>query len=506
MSKTFAQRGYLYLKSRLWQNIYVYCLDAIIIIHIIVTLILDSIKIENKMRKSEYSIMIIGIIFELILIIIQCKILYKFLFLTQIKPILCLYISKIILFSDIYLFIFKINSSQYSIPDNFITNNTTYSKLTMIFLNYSISCQTLTGISSISPKHLFVEFLTAIQVLLLGIGYGIFILSIAILRFAEKDDYYEQNINHVQNTLSSRLIPSHSIDSAPNIDNESLKKFENNKKVIKFMKNNRWLIYVKWIYDYQSFILFGTQIPRLIIMYFTCKNLNCHNNGLLIIGIILDLLLLSFNLFCVVIRMSLIRTLGSHVDISIKSLIAAYFTTLLLFGILYFDVWIQTRNTKYPSFDVISNDKDKYWRMIGHFLFFSTSTFTNVGAEIVIFGQGVIGQILNGFQMLIGVIFHTVVFGVGLLGIGEKRAIYTEKFVSEILNKQQLNLCHENKLQKGLTESISLDISQSSQFDVDIGKLVYLGTHNLQKQGLLPRQNSQMIKIAKQKTKEKLSI
>ena len=135
-------KGYYCLKTRLWQNIYVYCLNSIVVIHIIVTLILDSISHENQVSSSEYIIIIIGLLFEWILIIIQCKILYRFIFLTEIKPILCLYISKIIAFSDLYLLIFKLNPSQFFVPNHtIINNNSTYSKLTVIFLNYSISNQ-----------------------------------------------------------------------------------------------------------------------------------------------------------------------------------------------------------------------------------------------------------------------------------------------------------------------------------------------------------------------------
>eukprot|EP01083_Nonionella_stella_P206673 751508_1 len=87
----------------------------------------------------------------------------------------------------------------------------------MTFINYSISCQTLTGISSVSPKTILAELLTSTQVLVFGSGYGIFILSIAVLRFAEpnekelskyRDDYmvdYEYD-NHKQLPKAHSLV------------------------------------------------------------------------------------------------------------------------------------------------------------------------------------------------------------------------------------------------------------------------------------------------------------
>eukprot|EP01084_Bolivina_argentea_P091689 165017_1 len=144
-------------------NVYMNCLIAISIVHAITTLVLDSIK-QNYASPAEIAIITICLLLELILVIVECKILYKYIFLTDIKPIFCLYISKTLAFSDIYLLMYKINHSHFDIPDEFnMNNNSSYLKLTITFINYSISCQTLTGISSVSPKTILAELLTSTQ-------------------------------------------------------------------------------------------------------------------------------------------------------------------------------------------------------------------------------------------------------------------------------------------------------------------------------------------------------
>ena len=461
-----------YLKKNLWQNVYVICLFMVIIIHFLFVELLNFIRDEDVdpeyVSSSEYVTMSSLLILEWFLIAFQCKVLYKYIFLTDVKPIFCLYLSKILAFADIYMLIFKISKYQFDHPNNILIPEKNYRDIGYVLLNYSMSIQTLTGISAVVPKKVVSEFFSAIQVICFGIGYSVFILSIAVLRFAQTDITSPKQ-RHPINDIFNNSIPSHSIPPNNNNDNnynnnnddekqnslltfgsingnENLKLNQLNTPRVKFIEN--YLKYAKFFYRYMMLILIGIQIPRLIIMYFVC-DLNCENTAILIIGIIIDSVLLIITILSGIIRIRLIRTFGVHVNTSIIGIIRSYLTILIQFGILYFDVWIQTKNYSKSAFNVktYGSDYKDFFAMFGHFLYFSTSTFTNVGAEATITTHESLGQLLNAVQMVMAVIFHTTVFGICLLDISSHRRIDTQKFVqSHSLTQSIDNIKETNTL------------------------------------------------------------
>ena len=168
---------------------------------------------------------------------------------------------------------------------------------------------------------------------------------------------------------------------------------------------------------------------------------------------VLDLLLLTLTIVSGVIRIRLIKTMGIRVNVSLIGLCRSYVTVLIQFGILYFDVWVLTKNLNNSAFNVMNDsDANNFWAMFGHFLYFSCSTFTNVGAEAAITTHGSIGQILNCTQMVMAVIFHTVVFGVSLLDISSHRIIDTEKFVSTTNAKKTNTLRNVGLIQRQIRQ------------------------------------------------------
>eukprot|EP01083_Nonionella_stella_P046652 124886_1 len=450
-----------YVKTNLWQNLYLVGLLWIILIHLIFITLLDFMWDEDdkdvtNVSSSEYVTMISLVFLEWIFIIFQCKVLYKYIFLTDIKPIFCLYLSKIVAFGDIYLLLFKIHAAQFHHPDNVLITSTTYRDIAFTLLNYSASLQTLTGISPVTPRKGASEFLSAAQVLLFGIGYGVFILSIAVLRFAQTDVTPQSLTADISDVLNlSQTIPvakpeslltehqqkasinsitqdmfpltaAHAVQN--NYRSPNAVKHLLTKSKIKCIKN--YLRYARFYYRFMMLILICVQTPRLVLMYKLC-DLDCADHPILTVGIVFDCVLLSLCIVSGAIRMRLIRRLGIRVNISIVGLIRSYLTVLLQFGLLYFDVWVLTKDRKRSAFNVIVKEANvhNYWAMIGHFLYFSTTTFTNVGAEAAITTRETLGQFLNATQMILGVIYHTVVFGVSLLDISSHRMVDTERFV-----------------------------------------------------------------------------
>eukprot|EP01084_Bolivina_argentea_P227163 383682_1 len=202
------------LQINLWNNIYVYVLYLIISFHVIMILILDAVNEndgnKNHVSVTEYILISFLLIIEWGLIYLQLKILYRFIFLTDIKPILCLYSSTIIAFSGLYLLLFKIDSHNFyhAEPTILSQQNISYRSLSIIFINYSITTQVLAGMSPIISLKIIAEILTSIQVLVFGIGYAVFILAIAVLRFAEtssNDTGYDTYCNK-QSLLQSPMM------------------------------------------------------------------------------------------------------------------------------------------------------------------------------------------------------------------------------------------------------------------------------------------------------------
>merc|ERR1712203_770393 len=100
-------------------------------------------------------------------------------------------------------------------------------------------------------------------------------------------------------------------------------------------------------------LLVCLQLPRLAIMYFLCDT-HCKDSAILIIGLLLDTLLLSIGIISGIVRMRLIKSFGIRVNISIFGLIRSYLTVLVQFGLLYFDLWLWTKDGERSAFNVVS--------------------------------------------------------------------------------------------------------------------------------------------------------
>eukprot|EP01083_Nonionella_stella_P153001 491044_1 len=675
----------------LWHDVYVYCLIGMVLVTTMDILIIDFLPSQHDVSSTEMVIIIIGLVLKWGCIIILCKMLFKYIFLADLKPILCLYVSKIIAFADVYLLAYRLNPSSFSLPNQ-------NSNLTMTFINYSVSCQTLTGISSVSPQSSLGEFLTAIQVLVLGISYDIFILSIAVLRFCEPDeerspsqlpitkcplptntplprrlsrtpyeDTYgtlndkitntprkfrrgtftdmfiytplksgkstsykfpqtrkakkrqlrvkvntrvnkppeitrsasildedktesefqfpaaviascpaivteypgfssDSNLPHIpegnkyssflkvlptydDSLGSSRSTVSNTIfedacypKSAPDLSQEpksedevleltktpgsqvisnpsgtdsmsnslslsffpNLEELQSHRVIDKETKHqiyerNRWMGRgsVKLIYKHMTLLLFGTEIPRLVAMYLSCKDLTCgSHNVYLLIGIAVDTTLMLLCLFGVLMKISLIHTLPHDVkvNITIVSLIRVYLTLLVLFGILQFDIWVVTKDWTHPAFgvNVATVDIHRFWLMLWHFMFFSVATFTNAGVGANIWELSELGQSINNLEMLLALVFSVVVFGVGLLRLGEER----EKAMENFVDKEILQIQNTKSETKNAISYLSIDASAPAI--ATLHEMVRQKSTVLRKQGLLPGTVTPMVTLAKQ--------
>eukprot|EP01084_Bolivina_argentea_P079912 144841_1 len=78
------------------------------------------------------------------------------------------------------------DASQFIYPMNMLQHDkTTYIELALTFFNYSASEQTCTGVSDVIPTGIAAELFSGAQILIFGIAYNVFILSVAILRFSD---------------------------------------------------------------------------------------------------------------------------------------------------------------------------------------------------------------------------------------------------------------------------------------------------------------------------------
>ena len=404
---------------RILQNIYVYLLWFLILLHLGTCLILQAIHEKqhnkNNVSTSEYTIMILLLFIEWALVIYQTRLLLKYLFLADIKPIVCLYVTKIIACSTVYLFIFKVDGSQFVYPSNLLSHSkTSYFELALTFFNYSASEQTCTGVSDVVPTGIAAELFSGAQILVFGIAYNVFILSVAILRFSEGSDddigAFKKNDDSSQGLLkmTSSKYNFFQINEQNSAESDIL-------KVEEYPISQRHINKFEFFYKYMLFIVLGIEFTNAIIVYFVCDTSDECDESILIISIILDLILLFSCLLCIILKLQMIKTIGMDINSSFVRLIYAYLTALCLFTVLYFDLWLLTkRDDIKPAFKT-KYDISSFWKMLEHFFYFAITSFTEHGSESIIITWSGYAQFLNGFQMLIGVFFLSVVFGIGLM-------------------------------------------------------------------------------------------
>eukprot|EP01083_Nonionella_stella_P164321 543455_1 len=371
---------------------------------------------------------------EWMLCIVQTRVLISYIFLADIKPIVCLYISKIIACSTIYLLLFKADASQFTYPMNLLQHNSTsYIELTLTFFNYSASAQTCTGVSDTVPVGATAEFISGLQILVFGIAYNVFILSVAILRFSEGSDL-EYVKKHDDNDNSQPLLQ---------MESSSYDFFQVNQpsgatfdilNVEQYIVPQKYLKRFEFFYDNMLFICIGIELINTVVNYFACDVKDECGAGLLILSVVLDLMLLCICLLCMFLKLQMVKVVGMNINTSVIRLIYAYLTMLLLFTILYFDLWLWTKrdNGIKPAFQ-IEYDTNNYWVMLEHFLYYSITSFTSHGSESIVMAWAGYAQFVNGFQMLIGVFFLSVVFGIGLMNLDIQRTIATEQYIEDQL-------------------------------------------------------------------------
>ena len=426
-----------WLSHCLLRNIYVYLLWFIILLHLSTCLILDAIhkkqKDQNKVSSAEYILMIFLLVIEWSLCIYQTRLLLKYILLADIKPIICLYISKIIACSTIYLLIFKADKSQFVYPLDLLNHSkTTYLELTLTFFNYSASEQTCTGVSDVVPTGIAAEIVSGAQILVFGIAYNVFILSVAILRFSEGSMMIIMIKKHDENSQGLLTFGSSNYDFFQ--INEPRTASSDILNIDKYPIGQKHMKKFEFFYDYMLFIVFGIQLINALIVYFICDTSDECHEWILIISIILDLILLFGCLICVCIKLKMIKVIGMNINSSFIRLIYAYLTILCLFTILYFDLWLLTKRDKIKPAFKTKYDEKKYWKMMEHFFYFSITSFTEHGSESIILTWSGYAQFLNAFQMLIGVFFLSVVFGIGLMNMDIYRTIATEQYIAEQLS------------------------------------------------------------------------
>eukprot|EP01084_Bolivina_argentea_P102019 182833_1 len=471
------------LKSCLHQfnNIYVYSLCFMIVIHFTFLLVLDAIQDTGDTGTVEYLLMSILLLIEWSLCIFQSKLLYQYVFLTDIKPILCLYVSKVIACSDIYLLLYRAQETQFDIPNNAVTRSASYIQLSLLFFNYSASTQTCTGVSDAIPVGSIAELFSILQLLLFGLTYNIFILSLALLRFSEYQIDQKSNSNNSDSTFLNNNSGSnfyeheHASSDLLNFEKLSINDYESCLKCHEFT--------LKYI----LLITIVLEMAKLLIVYLICDDkddglgsLTC-GASISTFGLVVDVILLMLCIICVIIKLRMVKLIGYVAQPSVWTFVGAYLSTLILFAMMYFDLWLLTKDGNNSAFKT-KYDQHQYWTMTVHFLYFSATSFTSHGSGAVIQTWNGVAYFIQGFEMLLAVLFICIVFGIGLLYVDVQRSIATEQFIA-------LHTSDEF-------------IEKTKNYDLP--KFQMHQTHSLIKAGLVTQKVSNMLTAARQKSNQNL--
>ena len=545
----------------IFDNLYLISLCISVSITFIVILLLDLLYQNiNDAGVGPLIILIFLVIIQGGIIAIECCVLAKYIWLTDINPICYLYMSyvvlfyvhtcllfniilsdyivdKIVFFSVLYFTIYIGNMSYFSQPE-WIKSMDNYYSLYFVFINVSMSTQSLTGISDIVPTQVFSQLFVVIQIYV-GVAYNIFILSIAMQRFATPEtpstdtSYSKHNkvsteptfLNKHMKTLTHKIL---------NIDQGTFRVQNNGTKSLnRFDRSRQWRslyrkkgYYGKLTTDFYTHMLTITVVYIIIkslLVYLICINnkrdistqtdniSNTCKDGFILPFIFIEFILLLFSWYCVSSRVLHINSLIEIqlLTVTISSLIFSYFSITLIFGLIYFDSYMYYNN----SF-TISNNSHGYWDLFFHFQFLSMSNQSGCGITSLITPKHYITQIIMSLQMLIGFMFDVVVFGVGLLSLSDTRIKQTHQYIKSELNKSQPFLRHiksHGKSPSDSFESESLSLSSNdSNNDNNNDNINAIPTHkrnksqlsliHLRRAGLLTKQTSQLFEFINQKS------
>jgi len=304
-----------------------------------------------------------------------------------ITDVFTIFFSKVIFFGTAYILCWIRQNEAFDQP-NWFTDQP-YPSICMCFMYYSMSTMTLTGQGAIWPVSVLTEGMSIIQSIL-GVSYTIFTISQAV-------DMITRRFRSPKSKRSSWW--SQNVVYRPCI-----------RKIRRCLRSV--LLLIVTAVQAAKIIYFGTHDSDILTKY------RCTMKEFAV------LVALDVTLLIIIISTSakMIRWDHRNRDVSIWFLFQSYFSCAVIFSGIYMDFQAFASSDDLPFIPTLDPNEDiPYFTIVLDFIHFAFATQTALGQTGNIQPRRAMAYFLIIIQMGQTFIFHTYIFGLGLLKIRTSR-------------------------------------------------------------------------------------
>jgi len=306
--------------------------------------------------------------------------------------VFAVFFSKVVFFGTAYSLCYIVSTNRaFHHPAWFTVQ--TYPNVILSFMYYSMSCQTLVGQSDIWPAQWSVELMSAVQYIL-GVLYSVFTISQAVDSLTQREKRHKLR----KTSWWRRNV----------VNNPAVKGTRRQLRKI--------VCPLVLVVEVAKCIYFSKQDGNV----FTTEQ--CKTSEF-VVFLLLDILLL---LVITSTSTKVIRWNHQNRDVSICFLVQSYLASALIFGGLYLDIQAYGTQGDSPFLPetrgkMIDGKEGSYAMICLEFMHFSFATQTAVGQSGNVSPRKWSAYFLIMVQMAHSFLFHTYIFGLGLIKIRTNR-------------------------------------------------------------------------------------
>ena len=310
--------------------------------------------------------------------------------------IIQLYLTSILIFCGIYstAYFYDEHSQEAFNWNDTEFKNANYGSRIVAFFYFSCSQQTLCGVCEIIPTSPPTQILAACQ-MLIGVFFGIIIISIGISRFGEDLEERRQQIRR-------DIEAKHDVT----IRRSMWQTLRDHDTVIALRRCAR---------KYLLLIVSVIQISKNVTEWATNDIAAEHK----ILHSLLFVLFDVFNVFVVLMTSLKFIHIGHMTELRLNFLCQTYLSVMLIFTGVYADLQVST-GTSYEDGAFVTAEST-FLGMWTKFVYFSFAMMTLCGAGLDIKPKTWYASLAICAQMLLGLFFHVYIFGIGLLLLANKK-------------------------------------------------------------------------------------
>jgi hypothetical protein len=348
-----------------------------------------------------------------------------------------MYLATLFTFTGLYVlswFYYRmIPSRAFYFPDDDETSEETLQtnnrfEIFVALFYFSASQQTLCGVASIIPSSYLVQCVAALQ-MLIGLFFAIFIISFTLTRLGRDVSQRQKLMDHVENdsylvSERARMFDYRGTFAQHDMSTGSRLKRARDWTPIRAIR--------RFTRRYLLFTVIFIQLAKAGWEYYIDKDILSFGTGhdkippyVVAIAVAIDVI----NIGLVISTSLKFIHLGHMTEITAYNLIQCYLACVIIFMGCYADLQLFNRDSKAFTLSTNSHShKDgetirdnNFWSMLFHFGYFSFAVMTLNGNGLNIEPHKWYACAIVVLEMLLGVFFHVVVFGLGLLKIANAR-------------------------------------------------------------------------------------